>query len=97
MRAASPRSRFAPTHAHARDQLNAEKAPFFVGKLAIKVLPTIVCFHEGVAKERLTGFEELGMNDEFKTEELEFVLAEKGAIHHGDGEFGDVGVTQEED
>ena len=61
------------------------------------MLPSLICFHDGVAKERLTGFEELGMNDEFKTEELELVLAEKGAILYGDGEFGDVEVTQEED
>ena len=43
--------------------LNAEKAPFFIQKLAIRVLPTIICFIDGVAKDRIVGFEELGNTD----------------------------------
>lgn len=40
--------------------MDAEKAPFFVEKLAIRVLPTVVCFREGVAfPERVVGFEGL--------------------------------------
>jgi hypothetical protein len=34
------------------------------------MLPTIVCFIDGVARDRVVGFEELGANDEFKTIEL---------------------------
>lgn len=37
----------------------APKAAFFVTKLKIKVLPTLVFFHNGVATGRLTGFEGL--------------------------------------
>ena len=47
--------------------LNAEKTPFFITKLAIKVLPTIVLFIDGVAVDRVVGFEELGGEDEFET------------------------------
>ncbi len=48
-------------------KINAEKALFFVGKLQVKVLPTIVCFVDGVAVDRLVGFEELGGRDDFPT------------------------------
>ena len=34
-------------------KLNAEKAPFFVTKLQIRTLPTVVLFINGVAKHRL--------------------------------------------
>ena len=43
--------------------LNAEKAAFFIQKLAVRVLPTIVCFIDGVAKDRIVGFDELGNTD----------------------------------
>lgn len=47
--------------------INAEKCPFFVAKLQIQVLPTIVCFMDGIAIDRIVGFEELGGKDEFPT------------------------------
>merc|ERR1712113_1104207 len=34
--------------------LNAEKAPFFVHKLAIQMLPTLIVFKDGISNERLT-------------------------------------------
>lgn len=40
--------------------INADKAPFFVTKLAIRTLPTLLVFHDGVCKDRVVGFEELG-------------------------------------
>ena len=46
--------------------LNAEKAPFFVQKLAVKVLPTICLFKDGIMVDKIVGFEELG-GDDFKT------------------------------
>jgi len=61
-------------------KINAAKCPFFVGKLKIKVLPSIILFTEGVAKDRLTGFEELGNTDEFPTALLECRLAVSGVI-----------------
>ena len=48
-------------------KINAEKAPFFVGKLQIKMLPTIICFIDGIAVDRIVGFEELGNKDDFPT------------------------------
>lgn len=59
--------------------LNAEKAPFFVAKLAVRVLPTVVMFSSGVAKDRLLGFERLG-GDEFRTKRLERVLRACGVV-----------------
>ena len=50
-------------------KLNAEKAGFFVAKLSIKTLPTLVFFKDGVAVDRLIGFDGLG-GDEFATETL---------------------------
>lgn len=48
-------------------KLNATKSPFFITKLQIRVLPTIVCFRNGVALDRVVGFEELGGQDDFAT------------------------------
>jgi len=50
--------------------LNVEKAPFFVQKLQIKVLPTICFFKNGILTGKTVGFTDLGGNDEFKTIEL---------------------------
>ena len=47
--------------------INVEKAPFFIKKLQIKVLPTIILFTDGLAEDRIVGFEELGGEDEFET------------------------------
>lgn len=64
----------APQHPEAKFvKVDAEKAPFFVGKLQVQVLPTLVYFEEGVAKDRLQGFQGLadgmpeGKEDEFPT------------------------------
>ena len=44
------------------------------------MLPTIVCFHDGVAKDRIVGFEELGGKDDFKTIVLARRLVKSGVI-----------------
>lgn len=61
-------------------KINAEKAPFFVAKLQIQVLPTIVCFDDGKAKDRIVGFEELGGRDDFRREVLEERLRDAEVI-----------------
>merc|ERR1712087_539927 len=62
----------APKHRNCKMlYLNAEKAPFFVAKLAVQMLPSVVVFKDGIAADRITGFEELGGKDEFRTEVLE--------------------------
>jgi len=54
--------------------INAEKAPFFVEKLRVRTLPTVVFFHDGVAKHHMRGFDEVGADDEFKTAKLARLL-----------------------
>jgi hypothetical protein len=51
-------------------KLNAEKAPFFVDKLKIRTIPTLVFFQDGIAKHHMCGFEEVGGHDEFPTGKL---------------------------
>lgn len=59
--------------------LNAEKAPFFVGKLQVRTLPTLVSFIDGVAKDRVVGFEMLG-EDDFPTRRLTRRLKMSGVL-----------------
>ncbi|CAK4090262.1 unnamed protein product [Aphanomyces euteiches] len=72
-------------------KIDAEKAPFFVSKLVVRVLPTIILFEEGVANSnRIIGFEGLtdgvraGAEDEFPTGNLARRLAKIGAIDSAD-------------
>ncbi|KAH9295250.1 hypothetical protein KI387_038838 [Taxus chinensis] len=67
-------------------KVDAENAPFFIAKLAIKTLPCVILFRDGVATERLVGFESLGGRDDFSTEVLEKWLLKKGIIVHAKGE-----------
>lgn len=61
-------------------KINSEKCPFFVAKLQIQMLPTVICFMDGVAFDRVTGFEELGGVDEFPTLLLTRKLVKTGCI-----------------
>ena len=61
-------------------KVDSVEAPFFVTKLKIKVLPTIVMFQKGIAVDRIVGFEELGGQDDFKQVRLERRLADRGMI-----------------
>ncbi|CAO2144702.1 unnamed protein product [Urochloa humidicola] len=61
-------------------KLDAENAPFFVSKLAIKQLPCVILFKKGIAVDRLIGFQDLGSKDDFSTSKLENVLKMKGII-----------------
>jgi thioredoxin-like negative regulator of GroEL len=62
--------------------MNAEKCPFFVEKLQVQILPTIICFFDGVVVDKVIGFEGLGKNlpedriDEFPTRDLARRLGE---------------------
>ncbi|XP_020099476.1 thioredoxin domain-containing protein PLP3B-like [Ananas comosus] len=69
-------------------KIDAENAPFFVTKLAIKTLPCIVLFRNGVAFDRLVGFQDLCSRDDFTTRALENLLKKKGIIDErkGDGD-----------
>jgi thioredoxin-like negative regulator of GroEL len=60
--------------------LNAEKSPFFITKLQIKVLPTIICFIDGIAVDRVVGFSDLGNKDDFPTIALTKRLINSGVL-----------------
>ncbi|KAL9248162.1 hypothetical protein vseg_021517 [Gypsophila vaccaria] len=71
----------APKHVDTKFiKVDAENAPFFVSKLAIKTLPCVILFRKGVAGDRLVGFEDLGAKDDFPTRTLEKLLIKKGII-----------------
>jgi len=57
-----------------------ENVPWLVQRLAVKVLPCVMCFTDGVSKDRLVGFEELGNTDTFATSVLEERLLSSGVI-----------------
>ncbi|MQL96563.1 hypothetical protein Taro_029240 [Colocasia esculenta] len=61
-------------------KLDAENAPFFVAKLAVKTLPCVILFRKGIAIDRLVGFQDLGSKDDFSTKTLENVLIRKGIL-----------------
>ena len=66
-------------------RINAEKAPFFVAKLAIKTLPTVLVFKDGKTNDRLMGFEGLSDTknpDQFATSRLGRWLESTGAIEY---------------
>ena len=52
-------------------KINAEEAPFFTDKLTVSVLPCIILFKDGVAVDRIQGFETLTYGDEFPLSRLE--------------------------
>mmetsp|Transcript_47038 Transcript_47038/g.112759 ORF Transcript_47038/g.112759 Transcript_47038/m.112759 type:complete len:257 (+) Transcript_47038:244-1014(+) len=59
---------------------HAPDLPFFVTKLNVQVLPCIIFFRNGVAYDRIVGFEELGAKDDFATSKLENMLLAAGGI-----------------
>lgn len=61
-------------------KINVQKAPFMVQKLKLKVLPTMIYFEKGNARDRVIGFEDFGNRDDFKTQVVALRLARYGAI-----------------
>eukprot|EP00934_Nitzschia_sp_Nitz4_P008868 Nitzschia sp. Nitz4//scaffold20_size174350//121287//122292//NITZ4_002117-RA/size174350-snap-gene-0.249-mRNA-1//-1//CDS//3329541854//8858//frame0 len=83
--------RIAPLHLGCKFvRISAEKAPFFVGKLAIKTLPTLLVFHDGKTVDRMTGFDALMEEvndskknpDEFPTSLLGRWLEKTGVLEY---------------
>ncbi|KIJ20269.1 hypothetical protein PAXINDRAFT_96498 [Paxillus involutus ATCC 200175] len=64
-----------------------ENVPWLVERLAIKVLPCVMCFVDGVSKDRLVGFEELGNSDVFETAALELRFSQSGVLKKNDSAF----------
>ena len=50
--------------------INAEKSPFFVERLGIKTLPTLLLFRDGINFERILGFDGISVKDNFPTSSL---------------------------
>ncbi|KAK0530841.1 hypothetical protein OC834_003159 [Tilletia horrida] len=59
---------------------NVHNVPFLVNKLKIKVLPCVILFVDGVAKDKIIGFEDLGNTDNFTSAMLEWRLSHAGVI-----------------
>mmetsp|Transcript_31264 Transcript_31264/g.38199 ORF Transcript_31264/g.38199 Transcript_31264/m.38199 type:complete len:333 (+) Transcript_31264:41-1039(+) len=79
----------APLHLECKFlRIDVHKCPFFVQKLQVKTLPTVICFREGLAVDRLVGFQGLvsengtGDVDKWKTGQLREWLAKSGMIEY---------------
>eukprot|EP00918_Siedleckia_nematoides_P052765 GHVU01115245.1.p1 GENE.GHVU01115245.1~~GHVU01115245.1.p1 ORF type:complete len:216 (-),score=39.10 GHVU01115245.1:257-904(-) len=73
----------APKHLETKFvKINAEKVPFLVERLRIKVLPTICLAKDGKTVDYVVGFDDLGGTDEFPTEMLEWRIAQAAVINY---------------
>ncbi|XP_045203350.2 thioredoxin domain-containing protein 9-like [Mercenaria mercenaria] len=73
----------APKHLETKFiKINAEKCKFLVDKLRIVVLPTICIAIDGKTQDYIVGFDDLGGNDEFPTEMLEWRLGRAQVISY---------------
>ncbi|ETS59605.1 hypothetical protein PaG_06529 [Moesziomyces aphidis] len=59
---------------------NVLNCPFLTQKLNVSVLPCLITFKDGVSKDKIIGFEELGNSDKFSTGALEWRLGQSGII-----------------
>lgn len=69
-------------------RIDAEKSPFFVDKLKIRTLPTLIMFKDGKTVDRMTGFDGLVIDkkdpDKWHTGRLVQWLSGTGAVeYHG--------------
>ena len=78
-------SSLAGTHLETRFlRIDVEHAPFLVTKLGVKILPCVICFVDGVSKDRIVGFDGVGYSeDTFQTKDLEDRLIVAGVIEKG--------------
>lgn len=59
---------------------NVLNCPFLTQKLKVSVLPCLITFKDGISKDKIVGFEELGNSDKFSTGALEWRLGQSGII-----------------
>lgn len=59
---------------------NVLNCPFLTAKLNVSVLPCLITFKDGISKDKIVGFEELGNSDKFSTGALEWRLGQSGII-----------------
>lgn len=73
----------APKHIGTRFvRANADKFPFLMQRLNIRVIPTIAIVMDSITVDYIRGFGDLGGIDDFKTETLEWRLAQGGAVDY---------------
>lgn len=73
----------APKHIETKFiKINAEKVPFLVERLRIKVLPTVCLAKDGKTVDYVVGFNDLGGTDDFPTEMLEWRIAQAQVINY---------------
>lgn len=77
-------------------KINVERAKFFVNKLNIQVLPAVLCFIDGVLKQKIIGFEAFKNSDTFATREIEKRLWKQRFLTRPAGEDLDSGSENEE-
>jgi thioredoxin-like negative regulator of GroEL len=71
----------APLHPETRFiSINAERAPFFVTKLGIRVMPSLLLFKDGVCYDRIIGFDKVSVQDVFPTHLLAKRLVALGVM-----------------
>ena len=73
----------APKHVETRFvKINAEKCPFLVERLKIVVLPTLCIAKDGKTTDYIVGFDDMGGNDDFPTEMMEWRLGAADVINY---------------
>lgn len=78
-------------------KINAEKCPFFVEKLKVRVLPTLIYFIDGRTVSSVTGFEEFGGLDDFKISSFISSLRKQNMLLDSDeSEYGKWEAKQEQ-
>lgn len=63
-------------------RIDAEKCQFLAQRLRIVVLPTIALIKDGKTVDFVVGFDDLGGNDDFPCEMLEWRIARSGVINY---------------
>lgn len=70
-------------------RINVDNAPFLVTKLKVRILPCVMAFVDGIAVDRIVGFEGLGLGgDRFTTKDLEARLVRCGVLRNAKVEEG---------
>jgi len=63
-------------------KINAERCQWLCERLRIKVIPTIALLKDSKTKDYIVGFADLGNQDEFSTEMLEWRIAQAGVLNY---------------
>lgn len=94
-------AKLAPNHVECKIvKINADKAPFFVAKMQVFVIPSVLAFVDGMCVGRLQGFDGLteglppGREDEWPTDALAERLAESGIINWEPSKVNTVGEVR---